>query len=168
MLALRLIDRLRQVSPGAANFVLSSALPQIIPLAGGLGIRVEEVSDTRAEASLPLKRRTRNHVGSIYFGAQMTLMELTMGLLLFRLYPPGPYGMLVKRVESDFHAKAKSGVRAVCEPSAELLATFAQALGEPGSKVEGWVPVKLVGADGALVSEARFLAALKRFRRESR
>lgn len=162
MLAFDVVDRLRQISPGAANWVLSSALPQIIPLAGGLGIRVEEVTDLRAVASLPLKRRTRNHVGSIYFGAQMTLMELTMGLLLFKRYPPGPYGVLVKRVEADFHAKAKGRVTAVCEPGAEMLSDFTSQLAKSGDKVEDWVSVQL-SAGPDLVTEARFLAAIKRF-----
>ncbi|WP_224363876.1 DUF4442 domain-containing protein [Hyalangium versicolor] len=82
------IDRLRQMSPGAANLVLSAALPRIIPSAGGLGIRVEEVTETRARLSVPLKRRTRNHVGGLYFGVQMTLAELCAGLLLLRRFPP--------------------------------------------------------------------------------
>jgi len=163
MRALQLIDQLRTVSAGAANFVLSTALPQVIPFAGGLGIQVRDLNDTRAEASLPLKRRTRNHVGSVYFGAQMTLMELTMGLLLFRLFPPGPYGMLVKRVEGDFHAKAKGAVRAVCEPPAELLQGLRDQLKEKGDKAEAWIPVKLVTKDGTTVTEARFHAALKKF-----
>ena len=161
--ALALLDRVRAKSPRAANFLLSRAVPRIIPSAAGLGLQVEALSDERSQATLPLKRRTKNHVGSVYFGAQMTLMEITMGLVLFRHFPPGPYGMLVKRVESDFHTKAKGGVRAICEPGAELLATFTTALQGPGSKVEGWIPVKLMGDDGSVVSEARFLAALKKF-----
>jgi acyl-coenzyme A thioesterase PaaI-like protein len=163
MLALDLIERIRSVSPVAANAVLGLGIPQIIPLAAGLGMKVEEVSATRAVSSLPLKRRTRNHVGSIYFGAQMTQAEITMGLLLFHLYPPGPWGMLVKRVEADFHAKGKGTLRAVCEPPAEVLAALAEARTNESGKAEAWVPVRVSAADGQVVTEARFLAALKRF-----
>lgn len=162
MLAMDLVERLRSLSPAAANAVMGKALPLIIPLAGGLGIRVEEVTDARAVATLPLKHRTRNHVGSVYFGAQMTLAELTMGLLLFRLYPPGPFGMLVKRVEADFLSKAKGRLRAVCELPPEVAAELAKVHTSPDGKSEAWVPVTLTTKDGA-VTNARFLAAVKKF-----
>lgn len=164
MLALELVERLRRVSPAAANLMMTVALPTIIPMASGLGIRVEEVSQTRTRSRLPLKRRTRNHVGSIYFGAMMTAMEVTMGMLVFRHFPMGPYNALVNRVETDFKAKARGAVFAVCEPPAEVLASFREALRQPGDKVQGWVPVRLEAEDGAVVAEARFLVALKRSR----
>lgn len=162
--AFELVDRLRSLSPAAANLATGVALPFIIPLAGGLGIRVEEVTSTRAVATLPLKRRTRNHVGSVYFGAQMTLAELTMGLLLFKLYPPGTFGVLVKRVEADFTAKAKGKLRAVCElpPAAAEELRKVDLAGSRG-KAEAWVPVVLATGDGP-VTTARFHVALKRFR----
>ncbi|HYO51931.1 DUF4442 domain-containing protein [Archangium sp.] len=162
MLALELVDRLRGVSPAAANLVMTMALPRIIPMTSGLGIRVEEVSETRSRSRLPLKRRTRNHVGSIYFGAMMTAMEVTMGMLVFRHFPMGPYKALVNRVETDFRAKAKGTVYAVCEPPAEVLASFRESLRQPGDKAQGWVPVRLEAEDGTLVAEARFLVALHR------
>ncbi|WP_375765814.1 DUF4442 domain-containing protein [Archangium gephyra] len=162
MRALELVDRLRQVSPAAANLVMTVALPRIIPTAAGMGIRVEEVSETRARSRLPLTRRTRNHVGSIYFGAMMTVMEVTMGMLVFRHFPMGAYLALVNRVETDFRAKARGTVYAVCEPPAEVLAALRESLRQPGDKAQGWVPVRLETADGTVVAEARFLVALKR------
>ncbi|WP_373047337.1 PaaI family thioesterase [Vulgatibacter sp.] len=144
--------------------MLGVGIHQIIPLTSGMGMKVLELSDRRAVSSLPLKRRTRNHVGSIYFGAQMTQAEITMGLLLFRHFPPGPWGMLVKRVEADFHAKAKGTLRAVCEPPAEVLAALDEARTNESGKAEGWVPVELTNESGELVAAARFLAAVKRFR----
>ena len=165
MFALDLIDKLRAVSPAAANAVLKFGIPQIIPLTAGLGMTVEEVTATRASTMLPLKKRTRNHVGSVYFGAQMTQAEITMGLLLFHLYPPGPWGMLVKRVEADFHAKGKGTLRAVCEPPREALDALAQARSNEDGKAEAWIPVRVTTLDGEPVTDARFLASLKRFER---
>jgi uncharacterized protein (TIGR00369 family) len=159
--ALSAIERLGALSPRAANYVLSQAVPLIIPSAAGLGLKVELLTDARAQASLPLKRRTKNHVGSVYFGAQMTLMEITMGLVLFRHFRPGPYGMLVNRVEADFHAKAKGGVRAVCEP-ADAVAELQRQLAE-GPKAEAWVTVRLTNLQDEPITTARFLAAVRRF-----
>jgi hypothetical protein len=73
MLALKVLDQVRVYSPSAANLLLSKALPWIIPSSAGYGMRVEELTAERAVSSLPLRRKTRNHVGSMYFGVQMTL-----------------------------------------------------------------------------------------------
>ena len=161
--ALAFLDRVRAKSPRAANFLLSQAVPRIIPSAAGLGLQVEALSDERSQATLPLKRRTKNHVGSVYFGAQMTLMEITMGLVLFRHFPPGPYGMLVNRVEADFHAKAKGSVRAVCEPGS-VVEELRRALDASAErKAEAWVTVRLVDLEDKPITTARFLAAVRKF-----
>jgi acyl-coenzyme A thioesterase PaaI-like protein len=162
MRALELVERLRQVSPEAANFLLSAGMPQIIPSAGGLGLRVEEVTDVRARLSVPLKRRTRNHVGGLYFGVQMTAAELCAGLWLLRRFPPSQYRSLVKRVEADFLSQGRSAVSAVCEPSAEAFSALTGALNQKGDKAEAWLPVKLLAKDGTLITEVRFLDSVKR------
>ncbi len=157
-----LLERLRHVSPGTANLLLSAAVPRIIPSASGLGLRVEEVTDTRARMSVPLKRRTRNHVGALYFGVQMTLAELTAGVWLLRRFPPARYRSLVKRVEADFRAQGRGTVSAVCEPPPEVLSALEHALRDKGDKAEAWLPVRLLAEDGTLVTEVRFLDAVKR------
>jgi acyl-coenzyme A thioesterase PaaI-like protein len=162
MLALEMVEKLRQVAPGAANVLTTLAVKNIVPLAAAMGYRVEEVTDTRTRASVPLNRKTKNHVGSVYLGAQVTVMELTMGVLLFRRFPPSQYKLLVNRMEVSFHAKAKSTVSAVCEPPPEVFTHLESALRNPGDKAETWVPVKLLDSDGKLVAESRFLAVFKR------
>jgi acyl-coenzyme A thioesterase PaaI-like protein len=159
---MELVERLRQTSPGAANLLMGAALPRIIPSAGGLGLRVEEVTDARVRMSVPLKRRTRNHVGVLYFGVQMTLAELTAGLWLLRRFPPKEYRSLVKRVEADFRSQGRGAVVAVCEPPPEVLAPLVEALRQKGDKAEAWLPVKLLAEDGTLVTEVRFLDSVKR------
>jgi hypothetical protein len=124
---------------------------------------VDELTDTRSQLSMRRSRRVKNHMGDIYFGAEMTLMELTMAALLLKRFPLGEYGILVKRVESDFRARAKSEVRAVCEPSADLLVSLEGELREKGRKTEAWMPVTLLAQDDVVVCEARFLATLKKF-----
>jgi acyl-coenzyme A thioesterase PaaI-like protein len=163
MLALDLVERLRQVSPTAANALMTVAVKNIIPLSAVMGFKVEEASDARTRASVPLKRRTRNHVGGVYLGVQVTVLELTMGLWLFRRFPPGRYNALVDKVEVSFHAKAKGGVRAICEPPAEVFTTLDSALRQKGDKAREWVPVRLEDFEGKHIADARFLAVLKRY-----
>ena len=156
-------EKLRRVSPAAANLALTAAIRQVVPLAGTMNIRVDELTDTRSRMSLPRRWRVKNHMGDIYFGAEMTLMELTMASLLLKRFPLGDYGVLVKRVESDFRARAKGGVRAVCELPPEFFATLEGALRQKGDKTEAWVPARLLAQDDTVICEARFLAALKKF-----
>jgi acyl-coenzyme A thioesterase PaaI-like protein len=163
--AFDLVNRIRGYSPAAANAMLARALPLIIPLAGGLRIRVREVTDTRAELTMPLLRRSRNHVGSMYFGAQMTLADLTAGVLIFSRWPPGPYGALIKRVEADFLAKAKATIRCVCALDTETAAALDAIRTSPDGKAEAWLPLELSDQDGRVVTRVRFLGALKRFGR---
>lgn len=150
--------------PAAGHQIIQRAVPLIIPFTAPLGMRVEHNTPRRAEMSLRLRRSTRNHVGSVYFGAQATLAEITMGMWAFTRFPPGPYGMLVRRVEIDFFAKAKTGLRAVCEPEPELEQRLQQELSERG-KAEAWLEVSLRDTAGAEVTRARFLAAFKDFQR---
>lgn len=162
MFALEMVEKVRQVSPGAANALTTLAVKNIVPLAAAMGYRVDEVTDARVRATVPLNRKTKNHVGSVYLGAQVTVMELTMGVMLFRRFPPSQYKMLVNRMEVSFHAKAKSAVSAVCEPPEDVLAGLASSLQAKGDKAEAWIPVQLLGTDGQRVAEARFLAVFKR------
>ncbi|WP_233609759.1 DUF4442 domain-containing protein [Corallococcus sp. AB049A] len=162
MFALELVEKVRQVSPGVANALTTLAVKNIVPLAAAMGYRIDEVTDSRVKATVPLDRKTKNHVGSVYLGAQVTVMELTMGVMLFRRFPPSQYKMLVNRMEVAFHAKAKTAVSAVCEPPEELLAKLASELRATGDKAEAWIPVRLLGTDGQCVAESRFLAVFKR------
>lgn len=148
--------------PAGANLLLERVVPMLIPFTSGLGLKVVENLPERTVLSLPLKRRTRNHVGSMYFGAQVTLAEVTMGLHVFNRYPPGPYGLLVKRAEFEFLAKAKSDLRALCQPDAALIDDLRQQLSRDG-KAEAWFEVSLLDRDDSEVTRARFLAALKDF-----
>jgi acyl-coenzyme A thioesterase PaaI-like protein len=163
--AFDLVERVRVYSPQVANILLSRAIPLMIPLAHGLRVSVVEVTDTRAELFMPLRRRARNHVGSMYFGAQMTLADLAAGVLIFRRFPPGPYGALIKRVEADFLAKAKTGLRCICSVDEEASAAFEQVRTSAEGKAEAWLPLELRDTDGKLVTRVRFLGALRRFER---
>jgi hypothetical protein len=66
-------------------------------------------------------------------------------------------------VEAEFHRKAKGPLRAVCDPGPDLLAQLD--LVTRDGKAEAWIPVHLVDPSGEVVTDARFLAAVKRFER---
>lgn len=164
--AFELVSRVRQHSPRAANMLLDLAIPRIIPLAGGLKVHVRHWSPDRCELEMPLSRRSRNHLGSMYFGAQMTLADLAAGVLLFPQFPIGPYAGVIKRVEADFLAKAKGVVRCVAYYPDEARATLETVRTSESGKAEAWIPLDLVDPGDRVVTEVRFLVALKRLDRK--
>ncbi len=132
-------------------------------MAGGLDVTVLEWTPTRCVLAMPLTRRTRNHVGSMYFGAQMTLADLTVGVLLFQRYPMGPYGGVIRSVQADFVAKAKGNLRSRCELDAGTIVALDEVRTNDSGKVETWIPLRLVDPQDKVVTDLRFLVAIKRF-----
>lgn len=165
MNAFDIIDRIHRVSPYAARAVYARLVPRLIPMAAGLKVRIRELTDMRCELTMPATRRSRNHLGTMYFGAQMTLIDLTVGVLAFRRFPPGPFGGVIKRVEADFRVKAKGTMRCVCEAPVEAIDALEQVRTNDSGKAEAWLPVQLLDRAGAVVTEARVLVAVKRFER---
>jgi acyl-coenzyme A thioesterase PaaI-like protein len=158
-----LVARVRDVSPAAAHALLGRVIPRIIPLAGGLDLRVREWTPTRCVMTMPLTRKTRNHVQSMYFGAQMTLADLTVGILLFQRYPMGPFGGVIKTVQADFRSKAKGTIRCECELDSETASLLDSVRTSEAGKAEAWIPLQLIDPEGTVVTDVRFLIALKRF-----
>ncbi len=163
MIAIDILDRLFEHSPSLAHALINRVIPSMIPLAGGLGIRVHDCTPTRAELSLPLKKRTRNHVGAIYIGAQMTLADITSGVLIFRNFPPGPFSFLIKTAEAQFIAKGKTSLRCIAEMPEELGRSLNEVRTNDSGKAEGWLPLNLFDEQGQVVTRVRFLVAVKRF-----
>lgn len=163
MNAFDMLKRIRGVSPMVANLATNHLITYLIPLARGLDVRVREVTDTRCELTMPVSRRTRNHVKSMYIGAQMTLADLTVGMVLFHRFPPGPFGGVIKRAEADYRIKAKGTIRAICDLPQQAIDDLEQSRTSEDGKAEAWVPVQLVDGKGQVVTDVRFLVAVKRF-----
>lgn len=93
-----------------------------IPMLYWLKPTVLEMSDTRMEMKLPLTRRSKNHLGSMYFGALSAGADTASGLLAMRLIQKSKAN--VSLVFKDFHAeflkRAEGDVHFVCEQGAEV------------------------------------------------
>lgn len=161
--AFDLLERVRAYSPRVANFLTDQLTHLLIPLTRGMGIQLKELTPTRCEVFMPLKRKTRNHLKSVYFGAQMTLADITVGVLLFQRFPPGPFGGVIKRVEADFTRKAKGHLRCIGELTPELVDLFETVRHNESGKIEDWVPLEIVDQQGKLITNVRCLVAIKRF-----
>jgi hypothetical protein len=146
--------------------LMTIGIPQVIPIAGGLGIKLVDVDDAHAISTMPYVRRSRNHVGSIYLGALLVQAEATMASVVIGLCRPPAYRVLVKRSEADFHARASKSVRAICRPTGEERAQIEACRGlAVGAKGDAWTTVTIETArEKTPVATMRFLLSIKRAR----
>lgn len=159
-----ILERIERAPKSVAFPVFSTFLPQILPITGGMGLRIVALDDDESRVEMPLKKKTRNHVGGIYLGALLIVAEVTMALYVMRRFRPSGYRVLVKGVTSENTAQARGRVYARCRPEGEtrvLLDALADLA--PGAKAEVpvMVPVCTV-ADDTVVARITFLVAVKR------
>lgn len=74
-----------------------------IPLIFFVSPKVKELSKEHCRVTIPLNRRTKNHLGSMYFGVLCTGADIAGGLLAMRLIEEG--GSKVGLVFKDFKAE---------------------------------------------------------------
>lgn len=93
-----------------------------IPLIGFTSPQVLELSNRRVEISIPLNRRTRNHIKTMYFGALSVGADLCIGLLALHHIEKKAYKqtLVFKDFHIDFHKTAKAKVHFVCEAGHEI------------------------------------------------
>jgi acyl-coenzyme A thioesterase PaaI-like protein len=90
-----------------------------IPLIWWVTPSVKEVSVSRTEIVIPLNRRTRNHLNSMYFGALAIGADLAGGLLFMNLMSKSGLkasfvfkdmtAKFLKRADGDVHFVSESG-----------------------------------------------------------
>ena len=93
---------------------------------------VIDLSDDRCEIKIPLSWRTKNHLGSMYFGALAVGADLGAGLMAVRLSNRGPHPIsfafkdmraeFLKRAEGDVHFSSEIG-REIVEFVAKVMAS---------------------------------------------
>jgi acyl-coenzyme A thioesterase PaaI-like protein len=85
---------------------------------------VLELSDRRSAVRVRLNRRTRNHLGSMYFGALCVGADLAGGLIAMRLIHRGGdhVSLIFADFSADFHKRPESDVVFTCEDGEEIAA----------------------------------------------
>lgn len=114
-----------------------------VPVLLFLGPRVERLDDDRCEVSIRLRWRSRNHVGSMYFGALCAGADLAGGLAAARLirerHPR--VSLIFADVQGAFLKRADGDVRFTCADGRRIAAAVASA-DETGERVT--LPVGIV------------------------
>lgn len=100
-----------------------------IPLLFYVGIRVVEITPERMVARIPLRRRTRNHLGSMYFGALCIGADVAPGAYAMYLIRQqrAPISMVFKDFQAEFLKRAEGDVDFCCDQGKEIAELVAQA-----------------------------------------
>ncbi len=136
-----------------------------IPLLFYVGVSVAEVAPDRMVVRIPLRRRTKNHLGSMYFGALCVGAECAAGALAMHLI--GQQSRHISLVFKDFNAeflkRAEGDVEFCCRQWRELSELVAQAAAAD-ERVERQVEVTAAvpSLDEDPVARFRLTISLKR------
>lgn len=93
-----------------------------IPLLAFCTPRVIELDEDRAVARIRLDRRTRNHLGVMYFGALAMGAELSIALKCLQAISASgqKIDFIFKDFECEFHRRADGHVHFICDEAAAV------------------------------------------------
>ncbi len=101
-----------------------------VPMLLYAGASIAELSPERTVVRIPLRRRTRNHLGSMYFGALCVGADCAAGALAMHLMRRHPerISLVFKDFSAEFLKRAEGDVHFCCadgEKIAQLVAAAA-------------------------------------------
>jgi len=100
-----------------------------IPLLFYIGVSVTAVSPQRMVVNIPLRRRTRNHLGSMYFGVLCAGADCAAGALAMYLIRQQSehISLVFKDFQAEFLKRAEGDVNFCCSQGEEIAELVAQA-----------------------------------------
>ncbi len=119
-----------------------------IPMIAYVCPRIEELGPERCIIRIRLRRRTRNHVGSMYLGAIAVGADLAAGLLaLAGTQEKGKTVVpIFKTFQADFLRRVETDALFICEAGEKVKKLVDKAL-ETGERATGDIEVLLRAAD---------------------
>lgn len=93
-----------------------------IPLLFYVGVSVTELTPERMVVKIPLRRRTRNHLGSMYFGVLCAGADCAAGAFAMYLIRQQPehISMVFKDFQAEFLKRAEGDVDFICDQGKEI------------------------------------------------
>ena len=91
--------------------MINDAMATTIPAADKLGVKAVEARRGFAAATVPLEGNG-NHFGVVYAGVECTVAEILGGIIAIASFDAAKYYPLVKKLDIEFTAAARSDLRA--------------------------------------------------------
>jgi thioesterase domain-containing protein len=139
--------------------MMNGALASTIPIAHKMGVQVVEARPGFAITSVPAEGNG-NHFGVTYAGVLFTVAEVLGGVIPMITFDNAKYFPLVKALEIQFVAMAKSDVRAQASLDDETIARVEAEAAEKG-KADFTLEAVVTDADGQTVATTRGLYQLR-------
>jgi acyl-coenzyme A thioesterase PaaI-like protein len=100
-----------------------------VPMLAYVRPSVVAISANRVVVRIPLRRRTRNHLGSMYFGALSVGADCAAGAIAMHLIlqQRKPISLIFKDFDAEFLKRAEGDVDFCCEQGVEIAELVAQA-----------------------------------------
>jgi acyl-coenzyme A thioesterase PaaI-like protein len=136
--------------------MMNGALESTVPIAHKMGVKVVEARPGFAATSVPAEGNG-NHFGVIYAGVLFTVAEVLGGIIPLITFDRSKYFPLVKNLDVQFVAMAKSDVRAEATLDDETIARVEAERGKADFTLEAVV----TDADGQTVATTRGLYQLR-------
>ena len=86
-----------------------------IPMLGYTRPKLLEIDENHVLIKIKLTRRTRNHLKSMYFGAQAVGADLAGGFLAYALSNNQRIQLVFKDFKAEYHKRPESDVYFLCE-----------------------------------------------------
>ncbi len=139
-----------------------------IPLLASVRPTVIELNATRCVIRIPLRRWTRNHLGSMYFGALAIGADCAGGLLAMEHIrrAGGQVSLVFKSFQASFLKRPETDVYFICETGAAIADQVRRAL-ESTERITEPMPIQAAvkAADGTFEPVATFTLELSLKRR---
>ncbi len=133
-----------------------------IPLIGYTGVTLTELNDTTAKVSVKLKRRTKNHLNSVYFGALAIGADVAGGIHAF--YYGEKHNCKVsfafKGMSCEFIKRAESDCTFVSNDGAKVEAAVLQSL-KTQERINETTAVQVYDANNELVATFELIVSVK-------
>jgi thioesterase domain-containing protein len=139
--------------------MMNGALGSTIPIARKMGVQVVEARPGFAATTVPAEGNG-NHFGVIYAGVLFTVAEVLGGIIPLITFDRSKYFPLVKNLDIQFVAMAKSDVRAEATLDDETIARVEAEAAERG-KADFTLEAVVTDADGQTVATTRGLYQLR-------
>jgi thioesterase domain-containing protein len=138
---------------------MNGALASTIPIADKMGVKVVEARPGFAATTVPAEGNG-NHFGVIYAGVLFTVAEILGGIIPLITFDTAKYFPLVKNLDIQFVAMAKSDVRAEASLDDETI-TRVEAEAAQRGKADFTLEAVVTDANGQTVATTRGLYQLR-------
>jgi hypothetical protein len=133
-----------------------------IPLLFYVSPKIIEISPDSCIIKIKLRRRTKNHLNSMYFGAMAVGADVAVGLHAFYLseLKKAKISLAFKSFNAEFLKRAESDVNFICEEGNKIIKMIEESKIE-GKRVNEMIDVQAINSSNEMVAKFTMELSLK-------